>query len=592
MSYKTNSTHIFIARGIKDGPDDKKYLELSRAGHNDKITDYVLAFDYQTEWVEQFPCKVWCEVQEYRSDLDMYVLQQCYLDVLKDRYKGLPKLCEFKVLNSKSDAKTKQHFYILKDAYGLCHRFYSQKGTLVLGEEVKMTVAKIVERANHHAYLDIVMPQNMQDHSSVSSVAMPINTSEDPRSESKFGMENDVKEFKASIVYTPSDTTPQIDEQMKTILKTIAGFMNKNGGTLYLGVNDAGKICGIEGDYEHLNSSSVDSFTYRTIGTPKQLEDQYELKIRNAINRHLTSIALGNNVVFDFHTENNRTYCIVKISKAKYPVFYNGIKLFQRMGNQTNLLSDFEICLFVQERMSNFKIEEIKGVDVKDTTDGEYTAPERTNDAKSCEDIEEEKAAEKAVKIEINRPVLTPWRYVRLYAGGEWSYGKKPTMDTVGLVREITLPKEKNGKKDNRLMIVYKNGCAASVLIGNIKPAKEDHKYSNGWKGEEEILDAFVVGDHDLIAYRSETADGEQWNKMHYSGDVSDQEKMGGKGNTVVNARLKGKITDVTIVPSDCVSRLGAYILKSNQTSTSLGFKRSDPSFRDSLRLLDAVFEK
>lgn len=141
-------------------------------------------------------------------------------------------------------------------------------------------------------------------------------------------------------------------------------------------------------------------------------------------------------------------------------------------------------------------------------------------------------------------------------------------------------------------MIVYKNGCVASVLVGSIKPAKEDHKYSNGWKNEEEILDAFIAGDHDLIAYRSETADGEQWNKMHYSGDVSDQEKMGGKGNTVINARLNGKITDVTIVPADCVLRLGAYILKSNQTSTSLGFKRSDPSFRDSLRLLDVVFEK
>lgn len=591
MPYNLNSTHIFVATGVMDGDDDKKYLKLRRAGH-EKETDLVQAFDFQTEWVDQFPCPIWCEVKEYRQDIDMYVLQQCYLDILKDRYKGLPKTCKFKVINSKPDSNTGEPFYIMKDAYGLCHRMYAKNDTIFdLGDEVELQVNRIVERNNRHAFLELVTPQAAGSLPVHNENVNPDAINEDPRKDSQFGEENDMREFKSSIVFTPSDIQPQIDEQIKTILKTIAGFMNKDGGTLYLGVNDAGVVCGIEGDFPYLGTSRTDHYTYKTNGTQEQLEDQYQLKIRNSIKHHLTSIALGNNVEFQFEHQNGKTYCIITVKKAQYPVFYNGIKIFQRMGNQTNLLTDFEVCLFIQDRMSDFNVKKVKAVDVVDTTDDGYNATEGNSDATTSEQDEEVKAAKEAAKIEIKRPELTPWRYVRLYKGGSWSYGKKPTEETDGLVREIVLPKEKKGKKDNRLMIVYKNGCVASVLIGNVLPNKEDHIYANGWKGDEEILDAFVAGDHDLIAYRSETADGEQWNKMHYSGDVSDQDKMGGKGNKVVNDRFNAKITNVTIVPTDYISRLDAYRLPASQTSSSLGFKRSDPSFQDSLRLLDAIFE-
>jgi predicted HTH transcriptional regulator len=36
----------------------------------------------------------------------------------------------------------------------------------------------------------------------------------------------------------------------KVILKTVVAFMNSYGGTLIIGVEDNGTVCGIEGDFE------------------------------------------------------------------------------------------------------------------------------------------------------------------------------------------------------------------------------------------------------------------------------------------------------------------------------------------------------
>lgn len=65
-----------------------------------------------------------------------------------------------------------------------------------------------------------------------------------------YGDENDVKEFKTSIVYPAGNgiTTPNFDVQIKEILRVINAFLNSNGGALYIGVNNAGMGVGIDED--------------------------------------------------------------------------------------------------------------------------------------------------------------------------------------------------------------------------------------------------------------------------------------------------------------------------------------------------------
>ena len=68
------------------------------------------------------------------------------------------------------------------------------------------------------------------------------------------GEEGKNLEFKTSIVYPPSKTGQRrvaLAEQTHEILKNICGFLNAEGGTLMLGVNDYGRICGVEEDLSH-----------------------------------------------------------------------------------------------------------------------------------------------------------------------------------------------------------------------------------------------------------------------------------------------------------------------------------------------------
>ena len=451
-----------------------------------------------------------------------------------------------------------------------------------------MLVNSVVQRGNRHGFLSLTNAKTEKTSAPINNPVADTTenaiVSEDPRSTSTFGQENDCTEFKSSIVFTPADINPKIDEQIKTIMKTIAGFMNKDGGTLYLGVNDAGVVCGIESDFKHLNTSETDRYTYH------QNQDGYEIKIRESIKRHLTNASLGNLVTLEFKTENEKTYCVVTVKQSKYPVFFNGTKLYQRMGNQTNLLKDFEIYLFIEERINKFGAQ-TQPTDTEDTTAGEYGVQCTNSVVKATnEQTEEEKKADEATKMVIERPVFTPWRYVRLYTEGRWSYGKKSMQGDADLVHEIMIPREKNHKTDCRLVIAYKDGCVDTVALGDVKPKTEDKIYTTkGWHDEIGVVAAFIADERELLAVRCNDTNGEECTKFHKLTDISVHPGMGRNGNTIINA--DATITAVALVPKVLEDRLGSYLVKKTQKSNFNGYKRSDPSFRDSLPLLDAIFE-
>lgn len=439
-----------------------------------------------------------------------------------------------------------------------------------------------MERGNRHGYLSLTIPNAVIP--SASAKSNPDEKPDDTHGTTTLGQENDITEFKSSIVFTPADINPKIDEQIKTIMKTIAGFMNKDGGTLYLGVNDAGVVCGIESDFKYLSTSETDRYKYH------QNQDGYELKIRESIKYHLTNASLGNLVTLEFKQEGDKTYCVVTIKQSKYPVFYNGTKLYQRMGNQTNMLKDFEIYLFIEERINKFGAQ-TQPADTEDTTEGEYGDEDGNSvDEPTMEHIEEEKKVDEATKIKLAHPVLTPWRYLRLYTGGRWSYGKTSKKGEPELVHEIIIPKEKNHKTDCRLVIAYKDGCVDTVALGDVKPKTEDKIYTTkGWHDEIGVIAAFVADERELLAVRCTDVNGEECTKFHKLTDITAHPGMGRNGNTIINN--DATITAAALVPKVLEDRLGSYLVKKSQKTNFNGFKRSDPSFRDSLHLLDAIFE-
>lgn len=76
------------------------------------------------------------------------------------------------------------------------------------------------------------------------------------------GVESGTMEFKASFIYPAGNNMqPEPTTQMKFIFKGLCAFLNSNtGGTLYLGVNDSGYVCGLDNDFRYLKITSIDSY--------------------------------------------------------------------------------------------------------------------------------------------------------------------------------------------------------------------------------------------------------------------------------------------------------------------------------------------
>ena len=148
--------------------------------------------------------------------------------------------------------------------------------------------------------------------------------------------ESSTLEFKSSFRWDIKQS--KVNKQLVFVtLKTIAGFMNNNGGTLLIGVDDDGKIIGLEKDYQNLK---------------KQDRDGFEQSIFTAISANLGT-DLSNYVHVIFHTIDSNDICRLIIMPAPRPVFIKqegSIKFYIRTGVSTRELNIEEAIKFIDNR--------------------------------------------------------------------------------------------------------------------------------------------------------------------------------------------------------------------------------------------------
>ena len=146
------------------------------------------------------------------------------------------------------------------------------------------------------------------------------------------GHEDASVEFKSSARwnYRKGAQDPEIELAM---LKTIAGFLNAKGGTLLIGVDDKGKILGVENDVKLQSAKTRDAFG---------------LWLGNFLMSAIGKTAMMITQI-SFKNVEEKDVCRVDVSPSPKPVFVNVQKLniedefFVRMNNQTQHLSKREL---------------------------------------------------------------------------------------------------------------------------------------------------------------------------------------------------------------------------------------------------------
>ncbi len=143
-------------------------------------------------------------------------------------------------------------------------------------------------------------------------------------------------EFKTSVRWDVRQGTVN-KELEKVVAKTIAGFMNKDGGTLVVGVTDDGAIVGLEPDMKTLRKPS---------------EDGLSLHLTEILNKYLGEVAAAAASISFAHVD-GQAIAVISAEPATRPVFLedaNASEFYVRSNASTRLLDVREAAQYITQR--------------------------------------------------------------------------------------------------------------------------------------------------------------------------------------------------------------------------------------------------
>lgn len=133
--------------------------------------------------------------------------------------------------------------------------------------------------------------------------------------------ENDNVEFKSTLRFDLREAT--VNKKLEFVIgKTIAAFLNSEGGTLIIGVDDNSNILGLDKDLKTLAKPNIDGF---------------ELHLRQVIKKYLGQ-AFEKYLKISFPKIDDKEICVIKILRSGKPVFveFEGKDyFFVRIGNSS-----------------------------------------------------------------------------------------------------------------------------------------------------------------------------------------------------------------------------------------------------------------
>lgn len=143
-------------------------------------------------------------------------------------------------------------------------------------------------------------------------------------------------EFKSSLFHS---YRPEVPEKVITgsVIKTIAAFLNTDGGTLIIGVDDDRNVLGIEAD---LAAKHADL-------------DQFENRLTTLIMHAIDELAVMRCRI-RFEEVNAKTVCLVDVERSPLPVYADTDKgkgmFFVRAGNTTRALETKAVVDYIRDR--------------------------------------------------------------------------------------------------------------------------------------------------------------------------------------------------------------------------------------------------
>ena len=147
-------------------------------------------------------------------------------------------------------------------------------------------------------------------------------------------METVKVEFKETARVSKKSDIPEVVIN-EGVIKSVAAFLNTEGGTLGIGISDDGDITGLQPDLEYKNQD-LDAF-----------HNWLSTLLMNTIGE----ACVAQNVNIRFETIDDKVVCLIDVEKSIAAVFANTTKgkevFYVRVGNSTRILSGSEMMSYI-----------------------------------------------------------------------------------------------------------------------------------------------------------------------------------------------------------------------------------------------------
>lgn len=132
------------------------------------------------------------------------------------------------------------------------------------------------------------------------------------------GLESQTVEFKTSLIYPAGNAMRRdVRRQTREILQIIAGFLNSQGGRLYIGVSDEGYVRGVANDLDFFKAP-----------------DKMDLYLMNEINANFKMVNRHIFIRSSWQEYDGKKVYVIDVKPTRTPIVYEGV-YFQRHSTST-----------------------------------------------------------------------------------------------------------------------------------------------------------------------------------------------------------------------------------------------------------------
>lgn len=389
------------------------------------------------------------------------------------------------------------------------------------------------------------------------------------------GKEGTYREFKTSFVYYAGSNSLDIQKQSSIIMKTIAGFLNSKGGSLFIGVSDSGEIIGLQNDYEYFGkSASSDKF-----------EREIRATIVKAFNKDVNSY-----IEFKFMISKNLEYCEIIIPSYDKPVSYFD-NFYQRQGNETRIITGNDLIFFFERKLNIstnidnnliFNINKEKDTSILPIPN--YKETQITTQINLFQEnidfYTDQKLENNNLSIDYNIATTFIIAYMYIYINGKYVISRKK-LDSKNTAEEIIIY---DNFKKGFLLQCYDNGCVNKIEVRTLLDKTFGRIYSNGFSLQGNLIGLFLIQEECLLQVNT-TRNNVEYVKIVDTEMISIHNQLSLKGNNIVQEDFDF-LSAFKIIDKSHRDNLNRLTYKSKQ---SLGIRIDKLSYKKEIEYLTTI---